>query len=210
MSVDTKIKPITMPSYGGGQIRLEGLTPEENEILQASFKGGHHWVRKGNDGRIEFVPSFKPLPGPTDDVSMMPFWEPARPEAPVQMQLFDQAEADRPYEDHYGASITIQHLCGYGFTAEKYKEEAELLESYGFECLRSRRGLSGQFWELWFLPGTWCAKGRLKEAVEDHVRTANPSNEKSKTTAAVRFLQKNASFGTLEVSVQRLALVMDD
>lgn len=64
-------------------------------------------------------------------------------------------------ESIHGAAITIQHVCGYDYSDDFYRENAKKLESYGFICCRSNRGSEGRFWEIWFLPGLWMAEGDL-------------------------------------------------
>ena len=103
----------------------------------------------------------------------------------------------------YSPSITIQGLCGYNYTEENYKWNAEKLESYGFQCLRSRRGTDAKFWELWFLPGLWCSKGDLEANVK------RGKDDKEELKIALEFLRHKVSFGTLDVSNQRMCMVLD-
>jgi hypothetical protein len=101
-------------------------------------------------------------------------------------------------------SFMISHLCGHYYTKEGYKREADKLESYGFSCMRSRRGENGRFWENWYLPGVWCAKGDLAEKL----KPIKDSNEK--TQEAIRFLMRNVSFGSMDMTQQRAAMVTPD
>ncbi|MBY0473284.1 hypothetical protein K2Q00_03330 [Patescibacteria group bacterium] len=207
MDVHHEPKRAALSSYGGGGISLNGLNRAEEDILEGAFRTGHHWVRMGQNGRIEHTPSFNALPSPADDDRMLPFWREGEKKPPVQLELFSHAETG-DQRLHSSRSFTIQHLCGYGYTPEKYKAQAALLESWGFECLRSRRGKTGEFWEIWFLPGVWAAKGSLKTAV--HRLPQKERNEETQAKLALEFIRRNASFGTLDVSVQRLAQVLDD
>lgn len=185
---------------------LEGVSSDEINVLMGSFKAGHNWVRRGDNGHLEHVSSYEELPNPVTDEEMHPFWEPIETQkVQVQLEMFSHMTTPDDYSKHSSASIIVQHLCGYGYTKENYKRQAKLLESFGFECLRSRRGDDGKFWELWFLPGVWAAKGVLREAID----SSNYKNQKLKTEVAVEFLRRNASFGTLDVSVQRLAQVIE-
>lgn len=205
MQAQKAIKPVRVSGYGGGQFSLTDLAPDESDILQGAFRAGTCWVRRNAEGRIEHAPYLESLPTSVCDIDMQPFWNPAVPEeTPVQYELFRHIE-DGQYQQHADASITIQHLCGYGYTPENYAYNAELLESYGFACLRSRRGNDGQFWEVWYLPGVWSARGRLKEAVFD----SGQKDPKQKTAAAMEYIRRTVSFGTLDLSVQRLAQVID-
>ena len=55
--------PIRVPSYGTNKLSVDGLKDGESDVLRASLLGGHHWIRRGEDGRLQYVPSFEPLPG---------------------------------------------------------------------------------------------------------------------------------------------------
>ncbi len=198
---------IKVSSYGGGGFTINGVDQEEVDVLLGSFKGGFHWVRRGQDGRLEHRPAFEDVPPPGKDESMHPFWSPPGKDEGVQMEMFSLGDKEGAYHRHSSPSILIQHLCGYHYSAENYKKQAEFLEECGFVCMRSRRdAASGQFWELWFLPGMWCAQGRLREAIAD----SGKKNEKLKAGVAVEFLGRHSQFGTLDIAVQRLAMVPDD
>ncbi len=204
----TKEKPwVSVSGYncgdlGSGSITITGLDRDEVEKVRAAVKAGTQWM-KVQEGRIEFHAAVKELPEPTED-SMLPFWRPLREgEGVVQEELLSSAEeiSDR----HGSPSITIQHLCGYYYTPEKYKLEAARLESWGFECMRSRRGNEGGYWEIWYLPGLWSAKGSLKQAMGEE----RPST-KNAYKRAMEHIRTKASFGTCDVAVQRLAMGAPD
>jgi len=198
---DKEVKPrVSIRSSGGrdGEVGFVGFTPEEIEKMQGTAHG-YSWMRI-KDGIPEFSPSYKPLPAPTDDLDMMPFWSPAGRDVSVQLELVSFGE----FEGH-SPSIIIQYLCGYYFTPENYRTNAGLLESYGFECLRSRRGVDGKYSELWRLPGFWAARGGLKEILPtDHYR-----EPKKVLDQAISFLCRTVSFGSLDVVVQRAAMMPD-
>lgn len=194
---------ILVRSYGNGKCEIHGLKPDEIHLVRDSIDIGHNWIRRGEEGRLEHALAHEPLPSPTEDPKMQPFWRRATAEEPVQMSL--ALLQDEDWSRNSSPSITIQHLCGYYYTPENYTEEAEKLESYGFECLRSRRGNDGRFWEIWFLPGVWCAKGDLLIAIND----SQAENPKQKTEVAVKFLGRKVKFGTLDCSVQRMAMCIE-
>jgi|GEM_PF-904485 len=180
---------------------LTGLNREECERLEA-VTHGQCWVKVGEDGRLEFRDARKPLPEPVEDKEMLGFWSHTDPRRrKVQLQLLD------PERDPYCPHIVIQSLCGYHYTPENYEKEAGKLQSYGFECLRSRRGADGRFWEVWYLPGFWAARGEFKEVI-DAVKSP-PSKDGPRLDAAVSFLCRHVSFGTLDASVQRAAMVLE-
>jgi len=174
------------------------LTKQEKERLEGTLHG-QWWVTANGDGRLHFSPTREPIPPPTADESMMPFWSPCDTrKTRLQMELLDPRQTWPPFSP----SIMIQSLCGYGYTSEGYRYQAERLESWGFFCLRSRRDDDGKFWEIWFLPGLWFAKGELREICPD-------TNATGALDKAVSFLCRNASFGSLDVVVQRAAMTID-
>ncbi len=186
---------ISRMTYGmNGEITLSGLTAQEVERLEGTLRG--QWWAKGNAGRIEFSPAYEPTPAPTED-AMLPQWRmPGIESDAYQTELFDHNWS------HQSPSILIQHLCGYNYTNEGYKANAEVLEECGFMCMRSQRTDNGQFWEIWFLPGFWAAKGRLREAL-------HAIEEKKQPEVALELLRRWTSFGTLDTAVQRLCQVID-
>jgi hypothetical protein len=197
---ENESKPIITSWGGNGQMTISGICKEDQERVTASFKAGAYWLRV-KDKMLEIKPSWEPLPDPVKDPKMFPFWrEPAEGEVKTQTKLFEIEKEGLDY--HNSPSISIQHLCGFKYTDKGYKFNAEQLESYGFECMRSRRGLDGKYWEIWFLPGLWAAKGELKEIV---------GHEKGKKTLekALEFITRHVQFGSLDISVQRLAMVLE-
>jgi hypothetical protein len=193
-------KPKIVSWSSDGSVSIVGIVGKDQEKVTASFKVGAYWLRV-KDSKLEIKPSWEPLPDPIRDPKMFPFWrEPAEGEVKTQIKLF---EIGKQKLDQYSSpSISIQHLCGYNYSEESYKSFAEQLESWGFECMRSRRGLDGKFWEIWFLCGLWAAKGALKEEIGDY-------REKVALKKATNFLAKQISFGTLDISVQRMAMIFD-
>lgn len=190
-----------------GEMKISNLSQEEFERFQGLIHG-QNWMSV-KDGRMVFRGIFAPLPDPVEDQEMLPFWnrEDARMHM-MQKEIFDQERMAFPFAAH----IVIQHLCGYEYTPENYKKEAEKLVRYGFAQMRSRRGNDGQFWEIWFLPGTWAAQEELRDVVKlSEFKTVDPAKKgKGGLEAAVEFLRQNVKFGSLEVSIQKLAMVPND
>jgi hypothetical protein len=182
-------------SYGSDFLHLQGLQREELDILRGALSGTC-WVRVNDEGRLEQSPAFNTPPTPTEDPAIAPWW-PTKDIPAVQLEML------RPKFKRDPEGIIVQSLCGYEYTPEKYAAQVELLESWGFDCLRSRRGPDGQFWEFWYLPGTWAAKGTLKETLD------NLPRKKNQTEAAIDFLCHNSRFGELSVKIQRAAMTID-
>lgn len=190
---------VRVSEYGKDHLTIKGLTEEESERLQGALLG-QWWVTGTGGGRLRFSPTREPVPSPAVDDDMAPFWRTcASGSSAIQMELLDPERM----RSTFSPSIIIGHLCGYYFTPEKYKTEAAKLESWGFSCLRSRRGDDGRFWESWYLPGLWAAKGDLRDSLGVGI-------DKDDLEKAVKFCSRHVSFGTLDIVVQRLAMVMDE
>jgi hypothetical protein len=179
------------------QIGLGNLNPEEVQSLEGMALG-HRWCIVTPEGRLRTHSRWEPLPAPAQDETMMPFWQSMLP-GPTQMEF---REVPVPLGSQAG--IIIESVCGYYYTPENYRTETAKLEEFGFECLRSRRGPDGRFWEMWYLSGAWSAQGQLKGTL---VGIKDP---KEQVDEMVRFLCRNVQFGSLSVSWQRAAMVIED
>lgn len=227
---------VYVASYGGGGLHrgqnmsLSGLEPSEIEVMRGAMHG-HSWVRC-KDGRIQHVPSYEPLPDPVVDDMMLPFWRRPGANEEVQLNLF----SFEPTPVWASPSITISHLCGYFYSASNYADQARKLMRWGFVCLRSQRDNSGEYYENWYLSGLWAAKEELRQAIDtmdpyilqrstvsEFMRdTFGPppnkrslpktrkGKQKKELETAVSFLGRNAQFGTLDVSIQRMAMGVPD
>lgn len=198
---------ITSSHMAGGTLTLSGIPEELFEKVEGVING-HQWMLVEN-GVPRFASARAPLPDPRVDDELLPYWQ-----SDVQRQYrLEGLVFGNEERGYHSPSFMVSHLCGYHYTPEKYREQAELLESYGFVCMRSRRGDDGQFWEIWYLPGAWAAKGALKERVTE-VRTLATVDNLAKSTrretdAVVAFLCRNASFGSLDVVIQRAAMSVE-
>ncbi len=184
----------------GEMVTVSGMTKNEVEQLR-DFPTGHFWIRADEDGRLVFSPTFRTPPAPIFDEQTQPHWPRITEQnRAVQIDLISM-EASQP---HDSPSITIRGLCAYQYTPANYQEQAGLLESYGFECLRSRRGRDGRYIEIWYLPGLWAAEGDLAlsicegEDVKDRLK-----DSKEKLDRAIRFLCHHTRFGSLDACIQR-------
>lgn len=192
-------------------VTFKELTTEERERLIGVARGT--WWVKATNGVLEFAPATQTPPDPVED-PLLSLWWPRKPPKVKNVQVRMRWAAREPGQD---AHFSIQSLCGYYYTEEKYKIEAEKLTGFGFECLRSRRGSDGGYWEIWYLPGLWSASGELKDEVDRILAEGKKwsgkhisHGDKRVVNAVVNFLCKNVSFGTLDVGVQRAAMVVDD
>ena len=137
---------------------------------------------------------------------MAPFWEKPFLSEEESLKLihknlvWDKESLESKYSS---PSIYISGLCAYSYTKESYVKEARKLQSYGFECMRSRRESDGKYWETWYLP-LFCARGELAR------RLNGKKDDKEKLDTAVEFLRYEVIFGSLSVSVQALAMSAPD
>lgn len=205
-----KIPGVRIGSSGGdrGEVNFYGFSREEISSVDG-VANGYNWMTI-QDGVPKFVSVYESLPEPAVDDEMLPFWRKLSEEhESTQLELFDLGTEKL---QNSSPSFIVQHLCGYRYTSDNYRYNAELLESYGFECLRSRRRANGRFWEVWLLPGTWAAKGELQEVLS---LVTDPGSdyqkaEKKKVEKTIDFLCRKVDFGTLDVCVQRAAMTVDD
>lgn len=184
---------------GENEMHITGLSDLETTKIEGML-AGTRWVRVKN-GRLQSTARYKKPPSPVDDPVIAPHWPQLDPVPAVQMDLQNISELNVKHA--FTASLTVQHLCGYYFSKNNYLREARKLRSFGFTCLRSRRGRDGKYWEIWYLPGLWMSKGALKDVVKDGDKFTRQLSK------VVSFMGHNCSFGTLDVSVQRLAMVID-
>ena len=201
---------IRISSYGPNRsqdaqkVEIDGLTPEEQKLVQGSVDTGSCWIKKGPDGRLQTFPALE-TPLPETDPEMLPFWLPLGGKSPEGFPNLIHLSPDSL--TNQSASFTISSLCGYNYTPENYKLAAQQLRAFGFACMRSQREPEGRYWELWYLPGLWAAKGRLKAAITEQ------NDEVKKVTQALAFFRSNwhrLNFDSLCISVQRLAMSTPD
>lgn len=190
---------IRISSHGGSHnsrsITITNLPDEAYDKMMGSISGGMWWTRVV-DGQLVSHPNYQQLPDPVEDEDMHPFWRKVKKQ---QKEITYSMFEIEPIEElsRASGSISIQSLCGYYYSEENYKQAAEQLTSYGFECLRSKRSDDAKFWEIWFLSSLYSAKGLFKNCIDAQ------KNDKEKFKTAVEFLKQNVPFGTLDVSVQR-------
>ncbi len=198
------VKTIGWSSRGGGEFDLKGLTEDEMEAVDGALNGSK-WIRVV-EGRLEISDVFEGHPDQIEDETMHPFWMSSLETGGVQLELFSVGDSFDPKINLRGSSFTISSLCGYNYSPEKYRSNAKRLESYGFVCMRSKRDEgSGQFWEHWHLGDLFFAKGKLKKCVDKRKN----ANQRIKAKIAVDFIRRNVEFGSMDISVQRLAMVIE-
>jgi hypothetical protein len=154
---------------------------DNEETIQAIDRAmmGHAWIRCDFDGNIRTVDAYK-TPSKVTDVQLELHWKTGSPVCirPGKGNRFDP-------------SIYVQHLQGY---SDNYEEKVELMEKAGFDVLRSRRGLAGMIWEIWYLPGKWAAKGPIKGKNTEQIR---------------KWLFRNIRPGTVEIGGEHWGLSID-
>jgi len=183
---------------GDCSITISGTKAEIDQLRQMMC--GAAWVRQADVGVVS-VNRFEPLPAPEADPLLAEHWQ--RSEKQPSQTVVNHASPGGYHSPGYYAS----HLCGYGWTPERYAQECRRFTSFGFQCMRSRRGEDGRIWEVWYLPGNWAARGELKKFVEDQPKDLDWD---AMSLRVVHFLCRNGSFGSLDVTCQRAAMSMDD
>lgn len=209
---------------GDSSITLSG-TKEEMDAIRSAVNGAN-WLRVNDAGMAETVARHHKLPDPIDDPKIPPTWaiKPVPPlgqctKADLDRARDDNASTPRPpmnvgpelnaSEGWHSPAIYIHHVGVGTREPNGYQRNAKRLTDYGFECMRSRRGADGRYWELWFLPYLIHAKGTLREKI-DTLEKANQMEGWTKTVReVVDHLCNNINFGSLEVAIQRAALSYD-
>jgi hypothetical protein len=212
-------KKIHYASKGGsnGDYHLTGLSPGELTAFDAALIGSS-WVRV-KDGRMQFAHAFEDPPAPEKDPDIGPYWpHTGWGKDGIKRRIGHKVRLFRI--DDPGFSEAGLHIChiGAGNRDEgAYDANADRLEKWGFECLRSRRGKDGKFWEVWYLPSLFFAEAELAEAIAKVEKKGGEPGyphdkgfNKRRLDAAVQFLCRHANFGTLDAFIQRAALSFDD
>lgn len=181
---------------GDCEIAITGLTPREFEMFEG-FLHGTQRIELNREGRLKSLPVYAEAPGPMRDPLLVDFW-PLNP-PPYQLKIWKYDEI----HDYSFPSLIMQHV---GAMGDDYRNQASTAISFGFQPLRSPRGLDGRYWEIWYLPFFEAAKGELAE----HIKTLKGKPVSEQVTSVVQFLCRNVRFGTLNVDVQRAALVIED
>lgn len=199
-------------SYGDSTITIAG-TKEECDLVRSMLLGVR-WLRCSKTGEAQTVESYDEIPPPGEDPDIPPQWTVKVP--PVGQAT--EADLEKATRERIKMSVNVGpmhlpdaswHYPSFYLThpaagGGSYREEARKLFAFGFECLRSRRGADGKFWEVWYLPGKWRAQGPLADAI----KTAGDDWLKI-TDAVVGWMCRNVNFGTLNVAIQQAALVYE-
>lgn len=178
----------------GGPDQMVKMTGVPRDMIYGTVNGCQ-WFGV-TDGKPEFVPRYEPLPENREDEQLLPFFSGGQ-----SYKAIDFADVG-----HGFPSITIQHLCGYGYTPKNYERQSKFMEECGFECCRSKRDGEGRYHELWFLSGSFRMRGPLRDFYKDLDKGL--SND-AKWAKVVHWICEHASFGTLDICCQRVAMVID-
>lgn len=191
---------IRVSSISKRSVTIENLTGNEADQLEG-IVNGTHWV-KCEEGRLISKSVFEDLPSPMEDPIIGPHWE-KEPDGKAKYAIHGVSGGSASEADYYSASFIIQNLCGHYYTEAGYIQAATRLTDYGFICLRSQRTLDGRYHEIWFLPDLLSARGDLKRVVE--LAEQRWKSESRRVKAIRRFLCRNVSFGTLDMTCERAA-----
>lgn len=184
-------QPIRIACWAPSKLEIVGFLQTEKEAMEGAVLGAN-WI-KVSQGRLESSPAYLPLPTPVEDPIVHAYWAKGGRQLTLNFEHLPE---------HSSPSILIHSLCGYNYTKENYRIQAQRLESYGFDCCRSKRGKVGSIAELWYLCGLILAQGELKVLIDKLEST-------KQLQAAINFLCSHVSFGALDVCTQRAAMVME-
>lgn len=188
-----------LESYGGGRLTLR-LNAEQIDQMHGVLLG-LAWFGVENNQPV-FQSKLRPLPEVKPDLHIEPYFGAGKRWVPREF-----GTAEHAWSPHFDLAY-LGAGCGENENPQAaYEREARKLESWGFFCMRSRRGPDGRYWEIWRLNGFWSAQNELETLCKrlDKDRL----NCEQKISAVVDWLCQNVRFGTLDVSIQRAALTND-
>jgi hypothetical protein len=182
-----------------GQVTIGGLTSAEVDAIAAMTIGTRFVTMR--DGRVHAWNVHEQPPSPVVDPVVGPHWEKA-PTGEAKLGAWPTGDG------WHSPSIYVQH--------PQSQLAIERLESYGAECLRSRRSDEGQYWEVWMLHA-WRLKGALKshiDKLDDEAKAKSESKKGldwlAKSLAIGQFIAGSCTVGTIDIVIQRWALSFDD
>ena len=179
---------------GDYEITLSGTEEEINKIRAMLL--GTVWITGWGEGKIKTVDKYDQVTH-FDDPLIPPQWQSEFGSVPPK---WAETLTDDDKTGWHSPNFYIKHLFGENKAYAK-------VQSWGFECMRSRRGEDGKFWEAWYLPGDWAAKGELAK----YIATLGPKIEwHEKTRLICHWIAERVCFGSMEVAVQRMALANPD
>jgi len=135
-------------------LQIEFEEGEDGTAVEAALLG-HKWVRQNHDGELEV--SEAAVPPKLSD-----------PEIDNHFTSDQVVLRLAPTKEPYEPAFYVQHICGYG--GHNYQERAGALRMRGFSCLRSKRGVDGRFWEVWYLSGRWAAEYDLRGKSTEEIK----------------------------------------
>ncbi len=185
----------TSQSPSDGKMTITGLTAKEFQAVQ-QFLQGTSWIRCV-DGRLAACEAHNTLPEPEDDPLLSEHWK-----AGATLKTFGEVP------EVWDARIMI-HAVGAGARLKRDAQNSiKIAWQMGFECMRSKRGDDGKFWEVWILHGTWQAKGILKDFKDSLEKTLSV---RQRVDAMAEFIAQRSGlrFGSMDVLVQTWALSFD-
>lgn len=149
-----KVREIGCHKNGdSSSITIGNLTPKELEALQQFIFGTSYICCQG--GRVHAWHAFEDLPPPQRDPILSECWNPP-PDGETKVGGMPKGKGIHSP----GLVIRSAGAC-YGSDSKEPQRSYQLLESFGFVCMRSPRGDDGRYWEQWVLHGLWQAKGQL-------------------------------------------------
>ena len=204
METKEKIRRVSVArGHGGNEATFAGMQRDECDALLAAMMGGA-WIRVDPEtGRLMTLPAYQEFIEPLQD----PFWAGSS----IHSNQTGGAKSHRKTEllpvggGSYPA-LVLTHLEPYGDKRARIST-AQTIQDWGFVCLRSRRNLDGRFWEVWYLPDLWAAKGQLATQRDEWKAEKLSSGQISEMAAD--WIAHRVRCGTINVVSQRWGLSCD-
>lgn len=156
-----KISGQTFRREGPCEVRIELTDRRESAAFEAALSGAR-WITGGPCGELIQAPRY-PTPVVEPDPIVGPHFTATRQVSYLPNDVTPDAGPER-----LEPAVYVSHLCGYNYSDENYRRASSWMESAGFACMRSKRGEDGKYWEIWYLPGPFRARGPI-----EGVKTSN-------------------------------------
>ena len=167
-------------------------------MLLRALDDGDFWVTRKHG--LLFVSKYEDLPDPKTDVELEPFWTTLK-KGPFQPSIFHTPMAASAGSLKGKMSIYAHNLLKSAYPKRWgwYRTAVRDMLDNGFIQMRSRRGKTGQFHEVWYLPTVDEAQGHLKRLLDKE----KSEYEADKVRVVTNYLHGNFTFESIEVSMHR-------
>ena len=158
---EVKVRSSRYSKNGPCELVLEVENAETLKALEAMVRG-FCWAKGTADKIFEIFPPVN-VPPEIPDPLVDACWP--KPEAVQGTFRFEKVTFTKEKDNQHKA-IYVQSIAGY---SGGYKSKAERLMEAGFSVLRSKRGIDGLIWEIWYLSSAYMAKGPIAGKKTDEI-----------------------------------------